>query len=379
MKGYNFIFSNSLIYRFLRHIAFWTVFIFHYSTQNILIGGTHEALHFRSFPALFQYDIFFIPAFLITTYFFMYVVIPQFLFRRKIKWFVLAVSGLLILNIIAAYFTGILYIHASTGLPYEKITLDSNKYNTIVNGFWIPLIVMGLSGGIRLTKKWILQQKANDILIKQKISRELKLLKTQIHPRFLFNSLNSLEDKLRKKENDSPGFILKLADILSYILYESEGDYVLVEKEIEVIREYMALQKNNFPETLQTSLDISIPPSDLYIAPLILLPFLETSFENLTNKEDSGKNVTVTIKANNETLFFSLSCFEENATDNNFSQKPRWLDITKRIENLYPDNHQLLLKSGSEGIQIELQLNMIRSLNNRDTTSLTPNLTYEFS
>jgi Histidine kinase len=379
VKGYHFIFSNKPAYRLLRHLAFWTIFIFHYSIQNILIGGAHEAVHFRSFHDLIQYDLFFVPPFIVSSYFFMYIIIPVFLLQRRITAFTWSFCGLMLLNIITPYFTGILYIHVSLGLPYEKISFDLNKYNTIVNGFWIPLIVMGLSGGIRLTKKWILQQKANDLLVKQKISRELKLLKTQIHPRFLFNSLNSLEDKLRKKQPDSPAFILKLADILSYILYESEGDYVLVGKEIEVIREYIELQKSNFPETLHTSLDISIPTFDLYIAPLILLPFLETSFEYLTTKDDSNKNISVLIKADKETLFFSLISFEENPLENNFAQKPVWTDITKRIENLYPDNHQLLLKSNGQGIQIELQLNMTRSLNNSGTISLSPNLSYEFS
>ncbi len=379
MKEYKFIFSNQLMYRLTRHFAFWVVFIFHYSTQNSLIGGPNEAMHFRSIPSLIQYDMFFVPTFFLSAYFFMYMIIPVFLFQRKIAAFILSFSALLLINIIAAYFTSIQYVHISMNIPYEKITFDLNKYNTIVNGFWIPLIVMGLSGGIRLTKKWILQQKANDLLIKQKISRELKLLKTQIHPRFLFNSLISLENKLKKKQIDSPGFILKLADILSYILYESDGDYVLLAKEIEVIREYMDLQKDNFPDTLYTSLDIDIPAYDLYIAPLILLPFLETSFEYLTVKDDSHKNITVNIKTDEELLFFALTCFEESPSENSLSQKLSWSDITKRIENLYPDNHQLILKSSTNGIQIELQLKLARSLNQQHPISLPPKISYEFS
>ncbi len=218
-----------------------------------------------------------------------------------------------------------------------------------MNGFWIPLIVMGLSGGIRLTKKWVLQQKANELLVKQKISRELKLLKTQIHPRFLFQSLNSLEEKLKKKQSDSPAFILKLADILSYILYESESEYVLVGKEIEVIGEYIELQKKNFPENLVANLEVQIPSFDLYIAPLILLPFVEKSFEYLTNKDESGKNIDIIIRANGENLFFKLTCFEEYSAEHNLSQKQNWSEIAKRIESLYPNNHQLVLKSDNQG------------------------------
>ena len=345
----------------------------------MLIGGTREALHYRSIPATIQYDAFFVPAFMLSAYFFMYVVIPHFLFQKKITAFVLAFSGLMAFNLICANYTGILYIHVSTGMPYDQIHFDVNKYNAIVNGFWIPLIVMGLSGGIRLTKKWVLQQKANELLVKQKISREVKLLKTQIHPRFLFHSLNSLEDKLKKKQADSPGLILKLADILSYILYESESDYVLVGKEIEVIGEYMELQKNNFPDSLRANLEINIPSFNLYIAPLILLPFVETSFDYLTTKDDSDKNINVVINANEETLFFSLTCFEEFSSENNSFQKQIWADIARRIESLYPNDHQLLLKSDSHEIQIELRLNMNGPENNQHTVSWSPNLAHEFS
>ena len=379
MKGYHFIFSNRPLYRLLRHFAFWTIFIFHYSLQNMLIGGTGEAIHYRTIPAIIQYDAFFVPAFVISAYFFMYLIIPYSLFQKKIKAFILAFSGLMALNLISATYTGIWYIHVSTGIPYDKINFDANKYNVIVNGFWIPLIVMGLSGGIRLTKKWVLQQKANDVLVKQKISREVKLLKTQIHPRFLFQSLNSLEDKMKKKQADAPGLILKLADILSYILYESERDYVLVGKEIEVIGEYMDLQKNNFPDSLRANLEINIPSFNLYIAPLILLPFVETSFECLTMNDDSDKNINIVINANEETLFFSLTCFEEYSSENNSSQKQIWADISRRIESLYPNNHQLLLKSDSHGIQIELRLNMNGPENNPHTVSRSPNLAHEFS
>jgi hypothetical protein len=345
----------------------------------MLIGGIHEAIHYRSLPEVLQYDAFFFPAFLISAYFFMYVIIPRYLLQKKITAFVLSFSGLMLVNIFAAYYTGVLYIHIVNGIPFEKISFDTNKYNAIVNGFWIPLIVMGLSGGIRLTKKWVLQQKANELLVKQKISRELKLLKTQIHPRFLFQSLNILEEKLKKKQTDSPGFLLKLADILSYILYESESEWVLVGKEIEVIREYIELQKKNFPDNLVARLDVQIPAFDLFIAPLILLPFVEKSFEYLTMKDDSGKNIDITIHANGEILFFKLNCFEEYPLENNLSQKQNWSEIARRIESLYPNNHQLLLKSDSQGIQIELQLNMNGLPDHLNATSWSPTLSHEYS
>ena len=119
MRGYKFIFSNRPLYRLLRHLAFWVVFIFHYSLQNVLIGGAHEAAHYRSIPAVLQYDAFFFPTFLLSSYFFMYVIIPRFLLQRKIAAFILSFSVLMLVNMFSAYYTGLLYIHVLNGTPYR--------------------------------------------------------------------------------------------------------------------------------------------------------------------------------------------------------------------------------------------------------------------
>ncbi len=113
VQGYKFIFSNRPLYRLGRHLAFWVVFIFHYSLQNMLIGGAHEAAHYRSIPEVIQYDAFFFPAFLLSSYFFMYVIIPRFLLQRKIAAFVLSFSGLMLVNIFRPIIPGLLYIHVA--------------------------------------------------------------------------------------------------------------------------------------------------------------------------------------------------------------------------------------------------------------------------
>lgn len=363
MKENLFIFSNKNKYVISRHFAFWTVFIVHYGLQNIIVGGYREAQYYRTFTELILYISFFFPTLIVSSYLFIYFVLPYFLFQKKIKGFLLAFLGIILSNGVAAYFTGRYYIHFTQHLPFGKIDFNQNKYNTIVNGFWIPLILLLISGGIRMTKKWILQEKANALLAKQKISRELKLLKTQLHPRFLFHSLHSLEEKLRAENTDSSVFILKLADLLSYVLYESDGDYVLLEKEIEVIREYLDLQKANFLESFHSSLHIDIQTANAYIAPLILLPFLETSFEYQIPRNAVTRRMMVEIKADNAVLIFNLTYSENRTTDFSFPAQSAWSDITRRIENLYPNNHQLLLKTNKNVIQIELRLNLIPSVN----------------
>jgi len=361
VNGYPFIFSNRFPYRLLRHLAFWIVFLGHYAVQNIIITGSSGTGYFRSLPQLFLYIAFFFPAFVVSAYFFMYVIIPAFLYTRRFVPFLLSFTGLIISNFVVATLMAKLYIHTTVLIHNNQAEYGQYKYYAVANGIWIPLILLSLVCGILLSKKWMLQQTANEILIKENISKELKLLKTRIHPRFLFHSLNSLEGKLRNELPESPNLILKMSELLSYVLFGSEGDYVLLEKELEVIREYIDLQKNNHHDKIQISLEIKDEANDSYLAPLILLPFLETSFEYLMVMDASLKKMDVRIRATEGILYFNLTCTEDYPTEAKFYQQPMWSDITKRIETLYPDNHQLILKSNNHEIVIELQLNMIHS------------------
>ncbi len=342
------------------------VFLGHYAVQNIIISEPSGEIHFRSLFKLFQYISFFFPGFVISSYILLYIISPAYLYTRKITLFILCFTGLLIVDFITACFAEILYIRTTQQIPYSQITLSQIKFNLFVNGIWIPLIVLTLTCGIQMTKKWILQQTMNEKLVKDKISKELKLLKTRIHPRFLFHSLNSLESKLRTGLPESPTLILKMSELLNYVLFGSEGDYVLLEKELEVIREYIDLQKVNHYDNIQISLEINDETDDSYLAPLILLPFLETSFEYLMVMDSTAKNLDVRIRAREGILYFSLTCTEDNPSGAKFYQQPIWSDITRRVENLYPGNHQLILKSNDREIVIDLQLNMIHNLSNAE-------------
>jgi Histidine kinase len=334
------------------------IFVFHFASQNYMVAGYKEALSRRTMPDLLLFLGCFVPMYVVSAYVFMYIILPYFLFQRRISAFIFSFLVLLSLNFISAYYSGVWYIHQSRHIDYGKISFDANKYYAIVNGIWIPAVVFVLTGGIRMSKKWFLQERENEELEKQKISKELKLLKTQIHPRFLYHSLTSLEENLQKSAPDSPGFILKLADLLSYILYESENDQVLLEKEIEILRQYMDLQKNNYSRTLDVRMALRLKTGNIYIAPLILLPFLESCFEFYYFDYLQHGRMDVNLSAGDGALHFSLVCSRKSFSASPDSSVPVWTDIKKRLQNLYPNNHQLYIKTAGNDLTIDLQLNI---------------------
>ena len=168
-----------------------------------------------------------------------------------------------------------------------------NKYQAIVDGVWLPVIVLGPAGGIWTAKRWYLQQRENEALEKQKIIAELRLLKKQIHPRFLFHSLHCLQLDLQLGSPDSSVVILKLSDLLSYILYESDHETVLLGKEIAMIQEYIHIEKDNYEARLSVHTEILADIDSYYIAPLLLLPFIEIGFEYLSEKNNQEQYFTL--------------------------------------------------------------------------------------
>jgi sensor histidine kinase YesM len=378
LTRYQFVFSNKPIHRITRHLVFWLLFTIHLASQNILIGGYKEAERYRSFSEITTYLAFFLPFIIITSYVFMYFVLPRYVFIYRITAFIISIPVIFTVNIFAAYYAGVLYIHTAWQIPYHMIDLNANKYHLLVNGFWVPLTAMIITGGIRLTKKKILQEKENEELEKQRISKELKLQKTQIHPRFLFHSLSSLEENLHNKVHDSPITILKLSDLLSYVLYESDHDNVLLEKELEILRQYMELQKKNHSKYLGVSINMDIDTQYNNIAPLILFPFLASSFEYFSLNNIDQEYLKVDISAREEYLYFNLTSTGTNSIQTSYSVEPFWVDIKKRLQNLYPNNHSLFIKTSPNDFNLSLQLNIANTNKTGISRPYTLNAMYEY-
>ncbi|MEO5781625.1 MAG: hypothetical protein ABIQ07_00040, partial [Ginsengibacter sp.] len=193
MTSQEFIFSNKPYHRFNRHIVFWLIFSLHFFIQNLIIGTANEALNPRTPLQSLIAISYFLPIYIISTYFFIELVIPAFLFKRRYTIFFIATAALLLFNFAACYLSGVLYEHIEWKMPYQAITFASNKYHAIVNGGFVSVMILGIAGGIKLSKQWLQKQRENEALAKQKIISELQLLKIQINPRFLFHSLHTLK------------------------------------------------------------------------------------------------------------------------------------------------------------------------------------------
>ena len=351
------IFSNELKHRLARHLAFWLIFSLHFVIQNLMIGGPGEAKTSRTFMQSFFHFLYFLPVYLLATYLFIQVLLPRFFFRRKYAVFFTSFLLLFAVQFIAIYYAGLLYINQTTGVPFRQITFNANKYHAIVDGMFVPFMLLGIAAGIKFSKKWFLQQRENEKLSRQKLATELQLLKTSIHPRFLFHSLHTVEKNIDNSSVESPALILKLSDLLSYILYENEQNWVPLEKELEIIRCYINLEEKSYEEKLLFKTEFPENTTGKYIVPFLLLSIIENCFEYFFETAQEEPLLTLTIRINENVLHFQLffsRSFNE-ITETGFPDE-KFLFLQKQLQNQYPGLHHVEISSNAERISIDLKL-----------------------
>ena len=354
MNTHDFIFSNQLKYRLGRHLVFWVLFSLHFIIQNLMIGGPGEAKTSRTFFESASHFLYFLPVYLFSTYFFIEVLLPKFLFRQRYTVFAFSFLALFVISFTAIYYAGVFYLHNATGKPYSEIDFKANKYHAIVDGLFVLFMLFGIAAGIKFSKKWFRQQRENEKLAKQKLATELQLLKTSIHPRFLFHSLHTVEKHINNASTQAPGLILQLSDLLSYILYENDKNWVELEKELEIIRGYINLEEKSFGDKLVLKTEFPVNTNNTFIVPCILLSFVESSFEYFLETRQKEPLLTLSIQVNENLLHYQMVFSRANGEE--VPPNEKFSNMQKQLKNQYADLHQLSISYDDKNILIDLKL-----------------------
>lgn len=190
-----------------------------------------------------------------------------------------------------------------------------------------------LSTNIRLRNE-ILQHRL------QLKEQELHYLKRQIHPHFLFNTLNTIYGFALKQSKHTPDIILKLSNLLDYILYQVNKPKVSLKEEVLHIKEYIELEKIRFQDTLKVEFETSEINEQLQIAPMLLIPFVENAFKH-GNLEDGFLRIEIRVKVIENQLNFSIKNTVKNHDSANRKVGIGLENIRKRLELNYSNNYRL--------------------------------------
>jgi hypothetical protein len=327
----NFLFSSK--YRVCRHVAFWLA-------QIIFFAGIFSSAGVGSFwKQLFLAAIFIPVRIAFYCYPLMYWVLPKCLLKGKYAYFgliilVWAVSGLYV----NYSFRANVLIPVQDALHLDKIQRD--PWN--LGSYMASIATAGACCIIVMFKHWLRKQQEWLQLQKETVTAELQLLKAQVHPHFLFNTLNNIYSFSLEDSPKTPGMILKLSSLLSYMLYECKGDEVLLAKELEVMRNYIDLEKERYGNKIDISWNVEGDVKDKYLAPLLLLPFLENAFKHGTSEqlEKPWLSVDIGLKG------YKLRCKIVNSKNDVVPVSENGIgiqNVKKRLQFLYPGKHELRL------------------------------------
>lgn len=279
--------------------------------------------------------------------------LPSFFSRRKFLLF----AVLEILNIA-------LFICLNYGISMAFEGRASNYYNEMIAEFILVLIFLIISTLITFTQDSMSLRDAElkiTEIERQKIESELQALKAQFNPHFFFNTLNSLYSLSLDKSDKAPELILKLSDLMRYVLYDTREDCIPMKKQLGFLESYIYLEKLRTDDSLRIDLDIQGDNRDICIAPLLIEPFVENAFKHGARDKKSNPFIRIKIDLSKPgKVFFMI----ENNTDNDsFVQKESAIslgigltNIKKRLDLLYPGKHQLIISEAPGHFRVELNI-----------------------
>jgi two-component system LytT family sensor kinase len=270
--------------------------------------------------------------------------IPYYLSKRK---FLTYLAGIFLMLAIC-YFGNEIYIRqvhrieiANRGKDLPKNDESRRKFPRY-RGYYSSLFcfaVLALGTSIRVTENWYENEKQKKEMENQKLGAELSLLKSQINPHFFFNTLNSIYSLAIIKSDRTPEALVKLSEIMRYIIYDTERKLVPLLKEVEYIANYIELQRLRLPGDIKVIFKTSLGNEESVIEPLLLLPFIENAFKHGIDIDKGGKlSVTITQVGNELHLQVENPIVDNDISDKNGQSGIGISNTLKRLRLLYQDN-----------------------------------------
>ncbi len=344
------IISPSKFFRIILHIIFWICVFAFYTFFYSRIG--------ENVNDTFVHLVYTFPLYIGATYFTIYVIIPRYLLKKRYYDFVIA-SVYVVLGV--AYLEIMITI-ALIVLPINFITSQfSTKIQPASLDIYLRLVgiyaVVFLAASIKLLKHWYTMQKKNQQLTKEKLEAELNMLKAQVQPHFLFNTLNNLYALTLKKSEKSPEVVLKLSEILDFMLYHSNKDFVELEREIKLVNNYIDLEKLRYGERLEIDFNIEGNSLNKYTAPLVIFPLVENCFKHGVSTTNRKSWIKLLLKVS----AYNLKFIAENSIVTGTKEQKGGLglnNLRKRLDLLYPGNYKLDIAETNDKFSVKLDLSL---------------------
>lgn len=296
-------------------------------------------------------------------YFNLYFLIPRYLEKDRYIQYVLLV--LLTIIVTAIVVVPGYYISAwLSGRPFAELYgRDPADYMFFFKVNTLPSTAasMTLAMSVKLTKNWMQTRRRERLLEKEKLETELKFLKSQFNPHFLFNTINSIFVLIHKNPHMASESLAKFSDLLRYQLYECNEHQISLQQELSYLENFIELEKLRQEQHIELALHIGAPPSDnLTIAPFLLMPFLENAFKHVSKRRDTTNRICMELQFHNNELMLDISNSIEPKSI--VTAEPLIYgglglkNVRRRLELLYPGQHELIIQHDDNQFRVQLRL-----------------------
>jgi LytS/YehU family sensor histidine kinase len=335
--------------KILRHLLFWVVFV--------VLWSMHDLNYHRDFLANLQTNVFAFVPYTVLVYFNLYWLTPRFLLQKRISgYLVLLVLSIVVTTWISSKY---LYFYFSTVNVYIPTAHFFNSFEGRIAIITEIILSLGLSMTLFLTDQWYRKERILRDTEQKRLEMELNLLKNQINPHFLFNSLNSIYIMLGKNLSDGKNMLLQFSELLSYQLYETGKKRISLKMEFENLENYINIEGIRHRDLVTVIHSFPKNYRDLVISPMLLLPIIENAFKHGQSSQGYEIDINSEVTSNGVLKFYV-----ENTIANTKKQKSthtRGIGLTnvkRRLELIYPNKHSFIARKldSKFTVQLEIQL-----------------------
>ncbi|TAJ15717.1 hypothetical protein DMA11_00515 [Marinilabiliaceae bacterium JC017] len=342
--------DKSLSQQIVFHIQFWLGYITFFSFMISLEGD---------FPFSFYWVHFFsnIPALMVLAYPVVYYIYPRLMRKKQMALMIALAVAISFAASVAKLFTT---YHLFYGLylpeelaPENWLTLKAVMRNLF--WVWVPT---GLLLTIRFYGEWLVLNQEKSEMVRHRLEAELKMLKSQLNPHFLFNVLNNLYSLAIQKSDKTPDIIARLSALFEYMLYQGNKSDVSLREEVELIEAYIDLQAMKYGDRLNMKLSYDSELLNERIAPLILFPFIENCYKHGCS-QDAGKpwiKIEITGEKGAIHMMAENSIPEKTPGTKSLPGGLGMVNTKKRLEILYPERHHLAIQAEEKSYRVQLQV-----------------------
>ncbi len=332
--------------RILQHILFWGLSFY------VLLQLFSDSENLS--PVDYIYTALFLFTILIAVYINLLILVPRLLQRKKFAVYLLSSAIILLLG---AQFNVLFFNRLVDYILADYFFISYYSFTDIIKFFIVFLVLTSL---LKLSKEYFQLVEAQNKLHqteKEKAQLELKALQAQVNPHFLFNSLNVIYSLVLKNSKEAPGVITRLSDILRYVIYDSNTEKVAISDEIELINNFIELQKHRVESSSQINFITDIE-ENVKIPPLLFLPLVENSFKHGLKGDVADTFVHIHLKGNRQKVEFDI---ENNKGQYANVEKNKQggigiENIRHRLELLMPKHHTLEISENNRIFKVHLEL-----------------------